>query len=187
MTGKADSISDYIRAKDGNRPYLLDTAFAEDASLEMIVQTASVSFPPTSIGRDAIAETLVRRFNQQYENIFTLCIGIRPEILTERFSCQWMVVMSDKQEGALRIGCGRYDWQFRQFDDRIQSLHITIEAMECSSSASVSPIMTWVSGLPYPWCELSVIAEAPPSLPSMDRILMLLQDGSHRQSHLLQR
>lgn len=75
----SESIAAYINAKDSNRPHLLDTAFTADASLRMHVFTDAISLPPALVGREAIADTLVRRFNQTYENIYTLCIGEPPE------------------------------------------------------------------------------------------------------------
>lgn len=109
MLTQSESILAYIKAKDGNRPHLLDAAFTEDATLQMIVRTEAISFPASSVGREAIAETLVRRFNQTYENVYTLCIGSPPTANSETYSCNWLVAMSEKQGGAVRVGCGRYD------------------------------------------------------------------------------
>jgi hypothetical protein len=58
MLSQSDAVASYIRAKDGNRPHLLDTTFTDDATLEMVVRTDSISFPPSAAGRTAIAETL---------------------------------------------------------------------------------------------------------------------------------
>ena len=176
MTSKADAVRDYVLAKDGNRPFLLEAAFVEEASLEMVVRTDVVSFPPSSVGREAIAETLVRQFNRRYENVFTFCIGARPPIEGERFRCDWLVVMSEKDDRSLRVGCGRYDWRFGQADDRVRSLSITIDAMEVASPASVSEAMAWASALPYPWCELSAAVRTAPDLPEVHRVLGLLSE-----------
>ncbi len=35
MLAPADAVRIYIRAKDGNRPFLMRRAFAEDAELQM--------------------------------------------------------------------------------------------------------------------------------------------------------
>ena len=72
----------------------------------MIVQTDAVSFPPVSRGREAVVDTLVRHFNQTYENIYTFCLANSPDGEAKSFSCPWLVAMSDKQSRAIRVGCG---------------------------------------------------------------------------------
>ncbi|MFT6303498.1 MAG: hypothetical protein ACI9XK_004508 [Granulosicoccus sp.] len=171
MKDKADAIHNYILAKDSNRPFLLDDAFTENATLKMIVRTDSIAFPASSVGRDAIAEVFVRQFNQKYENIHTICVGVRPEINVEKFSCSWVVVMSEKETGLLRVGCGRYDWEFCLSTNLVQALAITIDYMGTETLPSLKPAMLWMSGLPYPWCDVSVVAKEPPKIPAVMRVV----------------
>lgn len=171
MTDKAGAIHNYILAKDNNRPFLLNAAFTDNATLEMDVRTESIAFPPSAMGKYAMAEILVRQFNQKYENIYTLCIGARPEIELETFSCRWVVIMSEKDSGSLRVGCGRYDWEFCLSTHLVKALVITIEYMETEALPSLSPAMLWVSELPYPWCEISDIAKKPPNIPAVQRVV----------------
>lgn len=171
MANKTDAIQHYILAKDSNRPFLLNKAFTENATLQMVVWTDSIAFPPSSIGREAIADTLVRQFNQKYENIYTICIGVRPEIELENFSCNWMVVMTEKKNGSLRVGCGRYDWTFGHTENKIQALTITIDIMETVTLSSLAPAIVWVSSLSYPWCEISTVAKALPDIPAVHRVV----------------
>jgi hypothetical protein len=178
MLDPAESIRAYINAKDSNRPHLLDAAFEDGATLHMHVRTESISLPPLSVGREAIAETLVRRFNQTYENIYTLCIGAPPGADAESFSCGWLVAMSEKQGGAVRVGCGRYDWLFTNAEHKVCSLAITITAMEVAPPEALASVMSWVSGLPYPWCSREAAASAPPNLPEVHRVLQLLHEGA---------
>jgi hypothetical protein len=175
MFSSAESILAYIKAKDGNRPHLLDAAFTEDAVLQMHVQAESISFPSSCVGREAIAETLVRRFNQTYENIYTFCIGIQPQTDAESLSCHWLVAMSEKQNGAVRIGCGRYDWSFTRTKRQVCSLVITIDAMETLPPETLVHIMSWASRLPYPWCTQQQITVAPPNIPTVLRVLQFLR------------
>jgi hypothetical protein len=175
MLDPAEAIATYVKAKDGNRPHLLEGAFAEDATLEMLVKTGSISFPPSSVGREAIARTLIRQFNQTFENVYTLCIGDPPAADAESFSCGWLVAMSEKDGGAIRVGCGRYDWSFTQTDHRVQTLSITIEAMEVLQAETLPSVMSWVSSLPYPWCARRTLTTAPPLLPGVMRVLQLLR------------
>jgi hypothetical protein len=174
MRSAAESIAAYIRAKDGNRPHLLEAAFTTAATLRMRVQTDSIAFPAASEGREAIAETLVRRFNQTYENVYTLCLGAPPAADALAFSCDWLVAMSEKQGGGVRVGCGRYDWEFSPEDRRADSLTITIEAMETLPAATLPQVLDWVSALPYPWCRLQVACERAPSHPELTRVLRTL-------------
>jgi SnoaL-like domain len=174
----AESIAAYISAKDGNRPHLLDAAFTPDATLRMVVRTDAITFPPASQGRDAIAETLVRRFNQTYENVYTVCIGLPPAAGAQAFSCDWLVAMSEKQGGAVRIGCGRYDWTFEPDGPRVRALTITIEAMQVLPAERLAPIMGWASCLPYPWCSLQAAQEAPVAIPGVRQIVQYLRRES---------
>jgi hypothetical protein len=70
-----DSIATYIRAKDGNRPHLMEAAFVDDATLEMVVKVEGMAFPPSAKGIDELTQVLVSRFNQTYENIYTFCLA----------------------------------------------------------------------------------------------------------------
>ena len=163
MHSPAESISAYIRAKDQNRPYLMRHAFAEAATLNMNVKTGAISFPPLSKGIEAITDVLVRRFAQSYENVLTFCIGEPPRDDATRFSCRWMVGMSERETGPVRVGCGRYDWMFETHKPfLVRELTITIEFMQILPPAQLGAIMNWLFGLPYPWCPVpSAVAGAP--------------------------
>ena len=178
MRTPADCIASYILAKDGNRPHLMDAAFTPDATLKMVLHTDAISFPAASHGRTAIAETLVRRFNHTYENIYTLCVGSPPEAGVQAFACDWLVAMSQKQYGAVRIGCGRYDWSFTPTGDRVRALTITIETMALLQPDTLAPVMEWVSDLPYPWCPRAELSRAAPRLAGVEQALQLLDRPS---------
>ena len=152
MNTPSESICAYLRAKDGNRPHLLAQAFADDALLEMRVKTGAISFPPVSQGRSAIAEVLVRRFAQTYENVYTFCLAPAPKAQDGSFTCDWLVAMTEKESGAVRVGCGRYDWWFSPNNGLAERLVITIETMQSLPPKDLDSIMNWVSELPCPWC-----------------------------------
>jgi len=172
MPTPAQSIENYILAKDGNRPHLLRQAFASDATLEMIVHTGTISFPPKVEGRDGIAEVLVRRFGQTYENVYTLCLGEQPADDATTHRCKWLVGMSDKASGQLRFGCGHYDWQFHS--GLATHLSITIEHMLVLPAAELLPVMDWLQQVSYPWCSDQEMALAPP-LASIQTVLDYLK------------
>jgi hypothetical protein len=78
MGSHSSAIQAYIRAKDENRPHLMPSAFASDASLATRVETENISFPPASKGIEEITQVLVRDFGLAYENIYTFCLDRAP-------------------------------------------------------------------------------------------------------------
>jgi hypothetical protein len=166
----ADVIDAYLRAKDGNRPHLLRAAFTDTATLRMHVRTAGISFPPGAVGREAIAQLLVSRFNETWENIYTLCVGSPPRVGATSFACGWLVAMSAKLDRQVRVGCGRYDWVFDPGTGLARSLVITIDAME-TTSWDVDAMIDWASALPYPWCDARRLESGAPSAPALRAVL----------------
>jgi hypothetical protein len=114
MLTPAEAVRTYILAKDGNRPFLMQEAFTSDAQLETVVKTDVISFPRTADGLSALEDILVRRFCVDYENIFTFCLSEPSVADSSRFQCHWLVGMSVKNTGQLRVGCGRYDWHLTE-------------------------------------------------------------------------
>lgn len=112
MPDHCELISTYILAKDGNRPWLMRNVFADGAQLEMVVRTESISFPSAATGIDAITEILVRHFCRDNENVYTFCLCPAPKGHANAFSCNWLVGMSVRDTGKVRVGCGQYDWVF---------------------------------------------------------------------------
>ena len=142
----------------------MSQAFTSDAALEMVVKTGSISLPPISNGLESITDVLVRRFTQIYENVHTFCLAAPPRSDQVTFSCSWLVGMSEKETRAVRIGCGRYDWLFQSRAPRlVEHLTVIIDLMESLAPNSLTPIMGWLSRLPYPWCPPQMaLANAPP-------------------------
>jgi hypothetical protein len=163
MLTPADAVTTYILAKDGNRPFLMGTAFAENAELEMIVKTDAISFPSSAKGVASLEEILVRRFAKDYENIYTFCLAQPPVAACVDFSCRWLVGMSSRIR-EVRVGCGRYDWRFGA-EGRVDRLVITIDVMKVLPPDALSASMAWLSALPYPWC---CAEEASRHMPAFD-------------------
>ncbi|HSV45585.1 MAG TPA: hypothetical protein VLJ58_07325 [Ramlibacter sp.] len=159
----ARSIAAYLRAKDLSRPHLLDQAFTEQACLRMEVRTATIAFPPLTQGREAIGEVLVRRFNETYENIYSVCLGEPPVAGAAAHRCNWLVVMSEKSSREPRVGCGRYDWAFEPGSGLVSELGITIVCMLQLPPTTLGPLMAWASALPAPWCDSArALRQVPP-------------------------
>jgi hypothetical protein len=153
MSAPSDAVSTYIFAKDGNRPVLMRRAFAEDAELEMVVKTDAISFPSSAKGLSEIEDILVRRFSFDNENVYTFCLS-QPSLANRRhFPCHWLVGMSARNDGQVRVGCGRYDWYFRSNKEcHVERLVVTIDVMKILPAADLTASMNWLSSLPYPWC-----------------------------------
>ena len=161
----------YFRAKDQNRPHLMASAFSEVATLEMVVNTGTIAFPPISQGLAAITDVLVRRFAHTYENVYSFYLQ-RPPPAASSFACDWLVGMSEKASGTPRVGCGRYDWTFAQEAPcLVNRLVITIEAMPLLAGADLLPIMAWLTALPYPWCTPSAVVGGAPSIAALEPVL----------------
>lgn len=173
MGSHSGAIQTYIRAKDGGRPHLMPSAFTPDASLEMRVETENISFPPASKGIEAITQILVRDFGLAYENIYTFCLDSAPSDGEADFRCRWLVGMSVKETGSIRVGCGTYDWQFAT-GGLVQRLQVTIKTMLVLSSEHHRQVMNWLSELPYPWCPGQAAAQSMPPIPELNEVRQFL-------------
>lgn len=153
----------YIRAKDENRPHLMARTFAPDARLQMHLQTETIAFPAESIGVDAIADTLVRDFGRQYDNVYTFYVtGRRPLAHTETFACPWLVGMTEKATGSVRVGCGRYEWTIDAQRACVTALTITITHMSVLPATCAESMFAWLTSLGYPWTPpQAIFAHAP--------------------------
>ncbi len=167
MQTPSEAVHTYLLAKDGNRPHLLKRAFAASAVLEIVVNDPAIVFPPLTEGVDAIAEVVSRRFGRTYENVYTFCLADPPRADDLDFTCRWLVGMSEKDGGAVRVGCGRYDWSFQPCSFLVERLCITIDRMHALPAPDLDPVMAWLSSLPYPWCPpRQAAATAPAAVPA---------------------
>lgn len=176
MPSPLDAITTYFHAKDGNRPFLMRRAFAPDVQLEMVVKTEAISFPSTAQGLAEVEEVLVRRIATDFENVYSFGLARPTEADRQRFSCPWLVAMSARSDGALRVGVGRYDWQFSS-DPRclVEKLVITIDVMQVLPAAELGRIVGWVAGLPYPWCRPDEVVATLPAIEELSPIARYLK------------
>lgn len=166
-------LRDYFHAKDENRPWYMARAFAPDAGLRMVLKTQSIAFPSEVAGEPAIADTLVRKFGQTYENVYTFYLDRpAPGAVLDAFSCDWMVAMTEKATGNVRVGWGRYDWLFHTDPHRVRHLTITIESMETLPPDTMHAVFGWVTSLPYPWCDRARL-DGMPALAGLDSLRRL--------------
>lgn len=166
MPSLAHCIESYILAKDGNRPELLAQAFEPEAIVTLDVQTDQISFPGRLSGRKQISRELVEQFNRDYENVSTFCLATPPPSFLV-FCCPWLVVMTDRHEGRLRLGWGLYDWRRESVSSALSELTITIRDVVIGSPESATPVLGWASALDYPWCPAGRLWDNAPSLSAM--------------------
>ena len=183
MSSPLETVATYFIAKDGNRPHLMRRVFAEDAELEMVSNTDAISFPASTKGADAISEILGRRFSADFDNVYTFALTRPAAADRNHFPCHWMVGMSAKKDGSLRVGTGHYDWYFTP-DDRclVSRLKIKIEMMHILPEAHLTEIMQWLSSLPYPWCAPDEMIRTMPKIGSLTDIGRYLEDTRHKVS-----
>jgi hypothetical protein len=143
-------------------------AFAEDCELEMAVKTDAISFPNSAKGLEQITQVLVTNFGDQYENVRTFCLS-RPRLeYPSHFRCDWLVGMSARPGGEVRVGCGYYGWHFASdADGRVKKLAIDIEVMCVLPAGESEPILQWLAALPYPWCSN---VQALENIPAIDAL-----------------
>ena len=173
----ASVLRTYFRAKDENRPYLLRTVFCEEATLCVRVNTDSIAFPAESHGLPAIADVLVRKFGQTYENVHSFYLS-RPPSEASQFVCRWLVGMSQKEDGQVRVGCGHYEWSFQEAPPHLVSkLVISIEAMQTLAAHQIESVFAWLERLSYPWSSASEVLKAAPANPELEPVLQYVRSS----------
>jgi len=167
----------YVRAKDENRPHLLAGVFAPDATLEVRNKSSAIAFPAVTAGREAIADVLVRSFAKSYENVYTFYMA-RPQAEATSIACDWLVCMTEKDGGSVRVGCGRYDWTLRADRPGLATrLVISIEAMQVLAPDQFEAMLAWVRSMDYPWTSADAAVRDAPRLPALAPVLEYLARG----------
>lgn len=174
MQTPSDTIEMYLLAKDGNRPHLIERAFAGGALLRTDVRQADMVVEPVAHGRDAIAETLVRRLGRVYENVYSFCLAAPPDPLCAEFHCPWLVAMTEKDSRVVRLGCGQYHWRFAPGTRLAQELRIVVNSMQTLPPSDIHVVMPWIASLSRPWCLLETAAAAAPPVPAVRAVLEAL-------------
>jgi hypothetical protein len=172
-------LRDYFHAKDENRPLYMARAFAPDARLRMVLKTQSIAFPSEAVGEPAITDALVRKFGQTYENVFTFYLArpVAGAALAE-FKCDWLVGMTEKASGNVRVGCGTYEWTFQMQPHLVRELVITIETMETLPAGEAAAVLDWLTALPYPWTGRAAISAGAPAIEALAPVLAYLNRGA---------
>jgi hypothetical protein len=167
-------VRKYIKAKDENKPHLMEAVFHCDATLRMKVKTSNISFPSDVKGLHNITDTLIREFSQSYENVYTICFSDTLETSETEVKCRWLVGMTERTSGSPRLGFGDYLWQFdSETPSLVKQLTIVIDDMRIFPQTDQPAIMSWLGSLPYPWAQSANV------LTSMPDIHSLTEDRGH--------
>jgi hypothetical protein len=119
----------------------------------------------------------VRRFGLDYENVYTFCLSRPTDANRRHFPCHWLVGMSARSNGQIRIGCGRYDWYFAPDKTcHVEKLVIAIDVMNIFPATELAVSMNWLSGLPYPWCTPGEAIRAMPAIEGLAEIKSYLTE-----------
>lgn len=174
----AKILETYFRAKDGNRPHLLDKVFTPDVRLEIINASAAISFPALTQGIEAVSEVLVRQFGRTYENAYSFYLS-KPSEEVSQFKCAWLVGMTDKQSRDVRVGCGTYEWSLvHEPVPRANGLLISIDVMQVLAPAVQAQVMEWLGQLPYPWASVDAVLDSAPALNGLSPVLSALRQAT---------
>jgi len=164
-------IGRYIKSKDESKPHLMRHVFSEGATLKMKVKTDNISFPSEAEGLESITNTLVHEFNNSYENIYTICLSDTVEQGESILKCRWLVGMTGKDSGLVRVGFGDYQWQFECNEEiRVSHLAIAIENMVVLAEENRVEVMMWFENMSYPWAITSEVLESMPNIASLASI-----------------
>ena len=154
-------IGRYIKAKDQNKPHLMGSVFTQNATLSMKVNSDNIAFPSATAGLNEITEVLIRGFNQSYENIYTLCLKDTWLQRDCEVSCRWLVAMTEKSSGLVRVGFGEYQWVFaKEGLNLVSQLTIVIEDMQLFPAQQQPEIMGCFENLSYPWAATADVLES---------------------------
>ncbi|MCG8334104.1 MAG: hypothetical protein MJE63_06275 [Proteobacteria bacterium] len=176
MTREYKTIIDkYIRAKDTNKPYLLADVFTKSAKLDMVLDTTAISFPSKVEGEANISRTLVSDFNKTYENIYTICFDDSVKQENNTLICKWLVGMSEKENGSVRVGCGQYKWHFTKSNiPRVQTLSIVVGEMVSLSSYYRTDVLFWLDNLSSVWINSQEALQSMPTIEDLKSIRQIV-------------
>lgn len=169
-------ITAYIQAKDENRPWYLTKVFSSDAVLEMKVESDVIDFPAEVFGREAIPDILVKNFSQTYDNVFTFVFDDSVTYDGMKLSCMWLVIMTKKDDGSLRVGYGKYTWYFKPNSNQflVPKLRIEIISMNEFPLSFMDSIYNCVEVMPYPWIQKSDCKKLVHSIPDLSDLIASL-------------
>ncbi len=128
--------------------------------LEIKVASDNIRFPDRTEGLADISQLLSAQFARQYENVYIFCLSDSVNADEGTLCCRWLVVMSGKEDGDIRVGYGTYEWSFNH--NYVTHLIISIDEMVLLEQHHSTDIFLWVDALSYPWCHSAEIFQNMP-------------------------
>ncbi|MEZ5739744.1 MAG: hypothetical protein R3E68_10010 [Burkholderiaceae bacterium] len=112
----------------------------------------------------------MRDFGRTYENIYSFYIGEPDEDAPCR--CDWLVVMTDKQDRRIRVGCGGYEWTFAGEGRNLlaSELRIAVELMQLLDGRHTDEVYRWLATLGYPWLSRAGLATGWPPIDGLGAV-----------------
>ena len=163
MNTPKDLLEAYLRAKDLNQPSVILECYTPDALLTYSIATDTISFPARVSGAQAIAQTLVRDFREKFDccKTYYVCDSIAADARSIEY-LPWLVIMRQISDRALRLGRGRYRWDFQRDDSgmRVCAMHIHIERMDIIEDRDGAKLSALQQALPYPWLRPAILRES---------------------------
>jgi hypothetical protein len=144
-------ILTYLKAKDENKPNLMNGIFDSNAKLIMNVQSQNIDFPAEVDGIDEITKVLVQDFALQYEDVYSFCFSNTASYDKNQVKVAWLVCMRDKQNKQLKFGKGYYVWQFNNDSFMVEKLTIDIEQMHILPKEYGDEIFLWLNDFDGKW------------------------------------
>lgn len=176
----ASLLEAYVAGKDQGRPELLEEIYTGDARVTFAIETASISFPDEIVGNREIARVLSTDFNRKYDQVRTyyLSKGISEPGELSIARQGWLVLMREKENNAIRVGTGHYNWQIESRSPatvQIAHHHICIYDMLCLHNQSPDILSELQEQFTYPWLPGGRALEVLGGYPQMDAIAEPLQ------------
>lgn len=155
-------LTEYLAAKDEQRPHLMKQVFSDDAVFESRFEF-DTDFPTDgpSVGQKAVIDAF-RGLGAMMENIYTVCTVDSVDDAETTMSCGWLVGMSERATGRVRVAWGDYRWTFDHHGTRATELIVTMKHMAFIEPEQLDAVMVWLRHLPSPWVSAEqLVGDAP--------------------------
>jgi hypothetical protein len=156
-------LHDYLHGKDQSRPHLLARAFAPDAVFVSRFEfDTDFSDDTPREGLGTIIETF-RQLGAACENIYTVCASDSVRESPEGWRCKWLVTMTQRDDGRVRVAWGDYLWQLGGWGTRAKRLEVTMEEMQVLPADRADGFCDWMATHEGLWVESARMLEGCPA------------------------
>lgn len=164
-------IHTYLRAKDESRPILFRQVFLKEGRFQTRF-SIDTDFNQGGMrhGLDTITQTF-QQLGAGFENIFTTC-PIESAFYNDvgQLESSWVVGMTGRNEGQVRLAAGSYLWTFDSDSGLVKELDVLMEHMLVLPAHHAESILSWLSPLPQPWCRSVELLERMPHLSELQPV-----------------